>query len=206
MIDWDSCVLWLDSKYFSESWWWDRSKYNNDGVVYGAKFKEDGFYFDGSSYIDCGNSDSLNITGEITIEVLVIPFNLDVFNSLIFKLNNILPYPGFGVSISTENHLQYFSSGKGSWVASSYTIPTAGILYHCVTSVDGDGNVNFYINGDYKDTRISAPPTTTSSHLKIGIDGDIGSYPFNGIIPLVRIFKKVLSYNEIKILARNAGV
>ena len=41
MVDWDSCVLWLDSRYFSESKWWDRSKYNNDGIVYGAKFKED---------------------------------------------------------------------------------------------------------------------------------------------------------------------
>ena len=71
MIDWDSCVLWLDSQYFSESKWWDRSKYNNDGIVYGAKFKEDSFYFGGvDDVINCGDSESLRLDDEISFEFL----------------------------------------------------------------------------------------------------------------------------------------
>ncbi|MCD6137167.1 MAG: hypothetical protein J7J91_01070, partial [Deltaproteobacteria bacterium] len=53
MIDWNSCMLWLDSRHFSESYWWDRSKYNNDGVVHKAVWKEDAFEFNaGDDYIE----------------------------------------------------------------------------------------------------------------------------------------------------------
>ena len=191
MIDWDSCVLWLDSRYFSESYWWDRSKYNNDGVVHGAKFKEDAFEFNADNYIELRS----HITTAKTQEGLFYFTRLasDIGNS-IYLFNNLY--------LHSSNNYLYFT---GTIDFFPWT-PSLNTLYHIVITYTDPSNTNtskLYINGAY-----------TKSILQQSGEHDIdpiysisspSSYSFRGKIPLIRIYKTVLTQNEIKLLATMEG-
>lgn len=78
----DSLVLWLDgstgNNYEKTNIWKDLSGNGNDGQLMNFDFTEDsgwgdgGLNFDGvDDYVYCGNGESLNITDDLTIEMLV---------------------------------------------------------------------------------------------------------------------------------------
>jgi len=201
MIDWDSCVLWLDSKYFSESYWWDRSRYRNNGVVHGAKWKANAFYFGGSNtYVDCGNNESLDITKEITVEVLAkisdtshqaIASKYDIDNS---KRSWLLE--------TYNGNVRFFISHYGS--DSYYATNEIGlnVQQHLVGTFDGS-QIRIYVNG------VSGTPESSSGdiyssdvHVYAGrLIYSTGNHWFlNGFIKMLRIFNRCLTETEIKIL------
>jgi len=201
MIDLDSCVLWLDSKYFSESYWWDRSKYRNNGVVHGAKWKGDGFYFDGvNGYVDCGNHESLNITGDLSI-VLWIDFvsvtgvggqglvgHKDYDNWMLYAYNAYLYF----VYINTDNNTQYLYAEN---------VLNAGLQHVGFTWNDDSKTGKFYVNGSYKksDTGTGSIKNTGFQELLIGAVTPTFRV-LNGKIYNVLVFEKTLSSEEIQIL------
>jgi len=201
MIDLDCCVLWLDSKYFSESYWWDRSKYRNNGVVHGAKWKGDGFYFDGvNDYVDCGNHKSLNITGDLSI-VLWVNFvsvtgvngqglvgHKNYSNWMLYTYDKYLYYR----YSNTDSEIQYLHVGP---------ILRSGLQHISFTWNDSDKEAKFYIDGDHKGsaTGTGSIKNTGFQELLIGAVSPTLRL-LNGKIYNVLVFEKTLSSEEIQIL------
>jgi len=201
MIDLDNCVLWLDSKYFSESYWWDRSRYRNDGVVHGAKWKGNSFYFDG-------------IDDYVFIPYIKIPINAFTYE-LWFKPSSILNNESerqdlvYGSS-AARPHISFNKSGNGEigiYVKINGTeyddvLTTTNCWlrkwYHTVFSWDGN-NFNVYVNGILEKTITHTGTHSLSTGMFIGSRADLFRF-FNGFISMIRVYKKGLSSEEIKIL------
>ena len=206
MVDWNSCVLWLDSKYFSESWWWDRSKYVNDGIVYGAKFKENGFYFNGNNYVIVNHNETF-IFDEISVEIVYKLNSIETWDTLVSK----------GWWSRYRPFLLGFGSGNQIYSAVNTVGGTCGIYWgvwgsvnkktHLVFTYDSINGMKTYYNGIPKNTSASKGNIDNSNpvHLFIGAASNNTKF-IDGKIYLVRIFNKALSYDNVKILVRNAGV
>ena len=206
MIDWDSCVLWLDSKYFSESYWWDRSRYRNNGVVYGAEFKNESFYFDGSNdYVDCGDNDSLNIGDELSIECLFIPYG----DGYIIAKRNWNNWDDAYALAYEEAYRRLIFLGNGASAArSNSNILPFNEKAHIVVTAKNSGSVKFYKNGKLINSEACPTFSGDGERCFVGArpntDGTaasrIGAYIF-----FIRVYSKILSEEKIKILANNAG-
>jgi len=205
MIDWDSCVLWLDSKYFSESYWWDRSKYRNDGVVYGAKWKGDAFYFNGSTdYIECGSHESLKITNEITIESLIypVPPYQHNFGGIIF---NVSGQSGSRLLVHNDGspRAQIYIDGDRQNVEG--LVVNNNDWNHLVYVYDGSEEV-IYTNG------VKGTPYPKTGNIDIGDEPIIigwgytspSYYHFKERIALLRLYNIGLNEEDIRILNRIA--
>jgi len=201
MIDWDSCVLWLDSKYFSESYWWDRSRYRNNGVIQGAKWKGNAFYFDGvNDYVNCGNHESLHITDEITIEVWVNASTNTDWARIVNKYYHSAQ-KGWNLIISNDNKFLFeiwSPGGVKKNVKSTTTAENTG--WHYVVATYNKQYLKIYIDGVQEDSLLwSEPIVDNPENLTIGFDYHDGHY-LNATIRQVRIYNKALSGEEIKIL------
>jgi len=201
MIDWDSCVLWLDSKYFSESFWWDRSQYRNDGVVHGAKWKENAFHFDGNNdYVDCGNRNSINFgTGNFSIEVLVYHqyMPLEKFDAILGK----------GDTAWNEWMLRFPSATRIEMYWGNNAIATTSDLSfenewrHIVFVRNGD-DAYMFVDAVQRghSTGVANLNATNSKNLRVAnADGASNRY-YHGYIDAVRLYDKALNTIEIKIL------
>ena len=207
MIDWDSCVLWLDNKHFSESYWWDRSKYVNNGVVNGAVWKEDSFYFDGvNDVVNCGNNESLRIDDEISIEFLFIPYE----NGYIAMKRNWDNWnKACGIFWGYENSNRVGFYGNSASHVDSSNVYEANKKHHVIVTVKQGGKTKFYKNGEYLNQENTPTFSGNGDTLTIGARPNTG-YSYNYFIKAkiyyIRIFHKILNEDEIKILARAAGV
>jgi len=199
MIDWDSCVLWLDSKYFSESYWWDRSKYRNDGVVHGAKWKADAFYFNGSSnYVNCGSSNSLNITEAITIEAWIKKYGWG--NSNYPRI--VDKYPAPCMYLHHFGDLCWYGEIGGESVDEHICedVLVDNEWQQLVLSYNNeDHTIRGYVNGEPKGScdKYSGNLSTTANPLIVGNRESLDR-AYYGLFGSLRIFKVCLTDEVIK--------
>ena len=208
MIDWDSCVLWLDSKYFSESYWWDRSQYKNNGVVYGAKFKEDGFYFDGiNDYVKIPNNllpnpNSFTILAwiypmgenntEVYDEQLIVDLRGQYQTSLLWREEDDSDHP------ATLRFNIYDGSNSYNLYSPNNSIDIN--KWHFVGGIWDGTNQRIYYDGNV-DSQNANNPVSTSYQSKIGKDyQSTDRLWFYGKMSMVMIFKKGLKKEEIDII------
>ena len=208
MIDFDSCVLWLDSRYFSESYWWDRSKYKNDGVVTNAKFIEDGFYFNKTdAKIVCADHPTLRFTDAFSIETVikvidpVTPtWGMNIVRKNISYTLSIEDYPD-----SSHFRIKFYTWGNSTnneLVLSSFDIKRK---YHIVCTF-GDGKKKIVVNGKIK-TETDWEDIIRTPGYDVLLGGRIAdSYWYSGYMYLFRLYSKELSEEEIDILTRNVGI
>jgi len=201
MIDWDSCVLWLDSKYFAESRWWDRSKYLNNATNYDAAWQNDSFYFDASnSYFKCLSNDSLDITDKLSIELLVW-FNVSDSTYRRVLCHGIATSAGYQITIKNRritlskcNSTDY-NNGVQKQTVNQITLKT---WYHIIGIYD-EGTFNIYINGVNQSLQDDVKLGYGSgSDLLIGKRSD--GYYFGGKLKLLRIYSDVLNANQVQVL------
>ena len=199
MIDWDSCVLWLDSRYFSESYWWDRSRYRNNGMVHGAKWKGDAFYFDGiNNYVNCGNKNSLDITDAITIEVWIKKYGWG--NSNYPRI--VDKYPAPCMYLHYFGDLCWYGEIGGESVDEHICedVLVDNEWQHLVLSYNkSDHTIRGYVNGELKGScsEYSGDLSTTTNSLIVGNRESLDR-PFYGLFGSLRIFKVRLSDEVIK--------
>ena len=206
MIDWDSCVLWLDSKYFSESWWWDRSKYNNDGVVYGAKFKEDSFYFDGNSYVNCGNIPELDNSQRITFEAIIYSISKGSNWDRIVTYSKDSSNRGGLMRIGGLDKIGIYLNINDTYKTIHTTIENYK-FYHII-GIWTESKIKLWLNKKYIGSNDSPGDWTTVSGegiCKVGTWLNASGNFWYGFIKLIRIYKKELSEDEIKLLATMEG-
>ena len=207
MIDWDSCVLWLDSRYFSESKWWDRSKYANDGVVNGAVWKGDAFYFSGNNtYVNCGNIPELDNASKITFEAVVIPYPTGTtWNRIVTYSKDTINRGGI-MKIGASNKLGVYLQIGGT-VKHKYGYINEYELCHIV-GIWTETKIKLWLNKKYIGSNNSPGDWAMVSgegNCKIGTWLNATNNFWYGFIKLVRIYKKELSEDEIKTLATMEG-
>ncbi len=197
----NSCVLWLDSRYFTESYWWDISCYRNNGTIHGATWKNDGFYFNGNSnYISCGSNESLNIT-TLSIEVLV-EFETLGQNAVLVS-NDVPEEAGDALAIGTYEGKIYVGHVDYKYgISNENSVLKAGKKQHWVVTWERNTqDLHFYVNGEEKSlTYLADYWHPYGGDVEIGARKNGTQCLFKGKIYLVRIYNKILSETEVKIL------
>jgi len=199
------CVLWLDSRYFTESYWWDISKYRNNGVVHGAKWKADAFYFNGSNtYVNCGKHSSLNITDEITIEAIVKPTLTDTkFRPVVCKYKSSGNQRSWWLGHYSGNWRFYVSNDgtNTSYVSATLELDKIHHLIAKFKPASGD-DIFLYVNNSLKDSDSTGYSHLYSNNEDVLVgEYNLGNgYNFKGDIFLIRLFSKGLSSDQISIL------
>ena len=181
----------------------DSTSYDNDAVNnnadYTASGKIDGAYdFDGStSYLNCGNDPSLNITDAITIEAWVKANSFNIWN-LIVQRGGLTTDKGYYLSINNGNLKAVVNDGTNKIYTNSVSL-SLDTWYHIAfvaDLVDTDEEL-LYVNG------IGNTPVNISAVGDIGnslntyISSAISGNFFNGTIDEVRIYNRALSAEEI---------
>jgi len=183
----------------------DLSDNGNNGILKGNPKRivgiiGNGLEFDGDSYIDCGNSASLDLAGPITISLWIRPEadesqevaplcksmagNGGWSWQLRYGWNSPKPYMGF----------VFNATGGTIWVYVNQYLALSK-WYHIAASYDGS-SVKCYLNGKETDSAVMAGLVGCRSPLLIGQDGWHNCWI--GAIDDVRIYNHGLYEEEIK--------
>lgn len=195
---------------------YDSSGHANTGTLSGASWSggkyNPALSFDGvNDYVQILGSDSLNITGNITLEAWINPAStIDSSNSNMRVVDKqgayylLFDYP------SSDGKMKFVLRIGGSYVnvSSATSSWSAGTWYHIAGTYNGSV-MKVYVNGTLENSKAQAGSIQTSGYkLFFGTRAN-SSVPtnmyFNGTIDEVRIYPVVLSGAEI-LQHFNAGV
>lgn len=178
----------------------------NNGSYNGALYSQSGKFnssigFDGTNdYVNLGNSNSVRITGNITISSWV-KFNQIPSDSTVYSLVDKNEAGGYGIianEASSGKLETYFYIGGYKNAGIALSSLSAGTWYHIIGRYNGTG-VDFYLNG-VKQQSVA----TTGSISDISYNLTLGANPgptyaefFNGNLDEVGIWNRSLSDSEI---------
>jgi len=189
----------------------DYSGNGNDGAIHGAQWttgvSDGGLNFDGDDdYVNCGNSQTLNITNNITIcawikcdvlknnyQAIVGKWCSPSSHSYVFYLENVWGWPYWCEVFSVSNNSSIyvtFNLEVGKW-------------YFLTVAYNEQGN--FYeagLNGVWMGGSAGGGGGISQSNEPLYIGGDTESEPryFDGIIDEVRVYDRTLNDTEIQTL------
>jgi len=156
--------------------------------------------FDGnSSYVNCGNGNSLNITGDITIGAWIYPNQLNNINAIFSK--------------GTSGYDYSFYLGTGSYYGNALSfqlravggISTGSILvqpnqWNYVTGVRNGTVMSTYINGKLASQISNAASSNIPTNSVNALIGEYtGGTTFNGSIDDVRIYNYARTADQIRV-------
>lgn len=184
----------------------DSSGQGNNGTYNGSSYSQSGklntaIGFDGNDYINCGDDNSLNIDGDITISSWAKLNSLGSYQG-IYGGSNQTPDPRRGTTLAKWNDQRWvFFIGQNNssyWTVFSNNTAVTGSWYH-VVGVLNSGTMYIYING--------VQQTNTQSGVTLySLDRDtlIGrwysnynGYYFDGTIDEIAVWNRSLSATEI---------
>jgi hypothetical protein len=179
----------------------DSSGKGNNGTVRGARWisgKIDGaLQFDGvDDYVNCGNSASLNITGQVTLAAWVKTNDSgnSQYNPYVSKSDH-----SYALQQKDNNNLE-FCIYDGYWYWVWYPVDSSfnGIWHHLAGTYDGR-NLKLYIDGQLVATSDHAGSIASTAYsVEIGRNSELNDRLYSGVIDDVRIYNRVLSQTEIK--------
>lgn len=215
------------------AWWdfendtvaYDSSSNDNDGTLVGPPDYVTGYYgqgydFDGvSDYVDCGNDNSLNFTGQdnFTIEAWLKLSSISSV-SIVSKNRDVGPpsFPNSGgyellTSWDYRASVRFFTNSSGSnttkTVYSTTRINLTDTWYHIV-GIRTSTQLRIYVNGEFENS-VDYDMYTDSieaSDLNVALGSlayDIGNYGLhNGTLDQVKIYNLSLSAEEINATMR----
>ena len=194
-----------------------KDKYNiNSGRLYNFDWTEDSGWtencisedclsFDGvDDIVEVADSDTLDFTDEITIEVWVRLNSTGIAQNIVAK-NSVGITPIWCLKIWTDNKVYFHGKSLSPKVIGSNATLSTGRWYHLVVMWNGTVT-KIYING-IEDTSESQTGTldTNTELLTIGA-GDLSgavTFPFKGSIDRVRIYNHSLSAEKAMFLYNN---
>jgi hypothetical protein len=193
----------------------DNDGTEQNGASYDSGKVNHGFSLDGSDdFVNATDSDSLDITGEITIDAWINATTTDIYKTIVAKGNatdgNTINYGlqilGSSVESVSDGTLRFFVfDGTNYDFDDSSTPINSDVLTHVAVTFNAtaDGNnLEFYIDGVSAGSgSITQDMTPNDDALDIGrhnhkISGD--SQYFDGVIDELEIFDRVLSSSEIE--------
>ena len=203
----DSLVLWLDgstgNNYEKTNIWKDLSGNGNDGQLMNFNYDENsgwsdgGLRFDGvDDYVDCGNGESLNITDDLTIEMLVYAPEDGNFGGVVKGSRAKWTSNSYGLRSYYGNCMFYITDGN-IYQYIYMEIPK-GELVHIIGTTSKASN----IMKSYKNGMLYASRERGIGDIQVQQDGlyvgmGYGSFLTKGNIFLVRIYNRALTDEEI---------
>jgi len=191
----------------------DVSGYGNDGTISGATWTTGkfgpGLNFDGiDDDVDCGNDESLNITGEITIAIWIKPSVAGEGGS------NVGPVCKAEAGVDPWSwQLRYNAPGGGNYMGFQFNGDPEGSTwvsvqqdllpgewYHIAGIFDG-ANIICYLDGVETERNTISGIRGGSGRFFIGQDG--WDNIFNGVVDELRIYNHALS--AVELLGAMAG-
>ena len=165
-----------------------------------SKFSNYSMDFDGSSYIDVGNANELNITESITISAWVKASSSSTDRCYVSKR---------GTSGNAYQISQYTNKaiGLSIWIGGGNRKDLLGttnhvqdVWYHVVGTYDGS-YMRVYVNGVEENNQAQTGSIdTTANSFRIAADNYSSTYWFNGQITEVSIFDYALSSSQVTTL------
>lgn len=161
-------------------------------------------------YVDCGNSTSLQITGDMTISAWINPAALPQVSGndmMIFAKDADSGGRAYTFDYSRDNTFNalriYINGGGGSNLLTPHIDLTVGGFTHVVATYSTAGILTLYVNGAQlaqgSGADSSIPGATTN--VLIGRRGYAGfTSPWDGAIENVRIYNRKLSAAEVILL------
>ena len=203
-VDENTIALW----HFDEgsgSTAFDETKNDNDGTLMPASptwvtgqsgnASDLALEFDGEDdYVEVPDSDSLDITDEITIEAWVYWKGFNNYQVILQKRGS--PHAYELLLTSTGKIYGYIHDGAWYGGTSTNAVPTNTWTHVAMTY---DGSVIKYFINEVEDPTIyshTGSIDVNNNPIYIGIWNDASKYPFNGIIDEVRISNIARDFNE----------
>jgi len=182
----------------------DSSGNGNNGTFVGnpqwiVGIKGGALEFDGTSYVDCGNDASLDITGPFSAALWIKPgTDGSLMVAPLCKAESALGWNwqlryGWNTAKPTIMGWQFNTAGGSTWLFVDQELPI-GEWYHIAAAHDGS-TVKCYLNGEETDSAPMSSFASTTSPLIIGSDG--WRYDWIGGIDDVRLYDHGLSSREI---------
>lgn len=204
-IDWDrSLVGYWNFNENSGNTANDKSTYSNNGTLINGPQWTTGKFgnalnFDGETdYVEVADSNSLDISDAITIDVRVKPLEASNSNNMSIFVSKKGAYPVFG--IRNDQYTYFYLTGVYDWYYKSTKNYFDGDWHHIVATYDANGgsnNMRIYIDGEL-DNSITKTGTISTSDYNLRIGHFEGSgYYLKGTIDDVRIYNRALSPEEI---------
>ena len=176
----------------------DQSGNGNNGVVYGATPTADRFgnansaySFDGTDdYVRIAESDSLNITGDLTISAWI---RTGTGGQIV--LSNMMettPHSGYSLRLTSDGDL-YFMSGDETLMGQ--TNVTTNSWTHVAVTLSGT-TATSYVDGVFDASGTVGIPMGSYLDTTIGASSD-PYYFWDGSIDDVRVYNRALSASEI---------
>ena len=178
-----------------------------NGTTYGTGKINQGFSFDGvNDYVNLGDVLDNDGTQAQSVSFFV---KLNTLNSqaLVVKMNNSIPYNGWGVGLYLNKiHYGFFNSVPSIMAQTENNqVLTTGVWYHVVATYDGSKNasgIKVYIDGSLGTQNIRSNSLGSNSSSSIGIKTTIssrngGTIPINGLIDEVGIWNRELTPTEV---------
>jgi hypothetical protein len=192
----------------------DESGNGNNGTVNGATLTLDRFgntnsayYFNGTSaYIEVPDSNSLDVTGGLTIMAWVKPDINNVTLPIVNKYRSDFGYRAYWLyGWTVGEHGPWFrvcTGGPAENIGDAYVLELLPTTSWTFVSGTYDGSeVKLYINGTLKNTgTVSGMINTNSLPLRIGADDELQINYFKGSMDDIRIYNGALSASEIQAL------
>jgi len=197
---------------------YDRSPYGNDGTLRGEMNSGElnngtwtkGKYgnamsFDGvDDFINTSNNEILNFgaSTDFTLEVWINTVSTGTMRVIAKLFNTGEPSPGYLLFISSGTARLSIDDGPTVATQIESTSPiNDGAWHHVAGTFDRDGNAHIYIDGVLEDSEdISSFGDISNNHsLLIGRESaSAGTFPYNGSLDEVRIYKRALTAEEIR--------
>jgi hypothetical protein len=184
----------------SGSTWTDLSGNGNNGSLSNVTYSSaDGgrMQFNGtSSFVNCGNSSSVNITGPITINIIFNTTNWlgnNVWRTLVSKGDSSYRFQNPYNSTFTN-----FGTSGLSQIDTAGTISILPNRWYMATAVWDGTSKKIYING-LLDVNVAVTGTLSgnSFDLYIGENSQANSRYYTGSISVVQIYNRALTQQEI---------
>ncbi|PIR66855.1 MAG: hypothetical protein COU51_01565 [Parcubacteria group bacterium CG10_big_fil_rev_8_21_14_0_10_36_14] len=178
--------------------------YNGADTAAIAKFGRSG-EFDTTNYVRIANSDTLDITGEITLSAWIYPLSDVVGGSIIKKpwVSNVNPWRTYQIYRSSSNASSFcITNSSNVSVCANASASTPLNTWSLVTGTYDGSKVKFYTNGIFDHEAIQTGSIKSNSEdVYIGFNSNYTPQSFDGYIDDVRIYNRALSASEVATLA-----
>jgi hypothetical protein len=166
-------------------------------ITYGTSY---GYYDQGANFvaasnskISLGTSNTLNLTGSMSINVWIKPSALNAYQIIFYRGSSA----GYQLEINNANNTFFFSARGGNTATAPTNSLTAGV-WQMVTMSKSGTNVSLYVNGKFLNTTASITVSSDSGQAAIiGQNGSNGD-KYNGDMDDLAIFDTALSADQIK--------
>jgi len=161
--------------------------------------------FDGTNYIDLGNSTQVQPVKEMSISAWINASSLSTYLGIVSCQYTSASYDGFSLRLSdtSSNKIQFAVKpiyGSTKSVNSTSTI-TTGQWYHLVVTYDG-ANIKLYFNGSLESSTTMTENIDYTDGSRNTLIGSLytSALYFNGQIDAVAIFNYALSSSQVTTL------